>query len=426
MVTITSNSKKTSELEPINWVGLSGLIGFILISIGRLNEYIPGLTAIPTAKLALLFMLLGLVVGEKNKSTPFPRLSKKDHKKLAPEVKIAVLWYVFFIVLGTVLSTGHGRSIEYLINDFSTSFALYYFTVRYCNSLKVMKLLFATLIFSGLLNAVIIILSSGSGARVGIHGTYDPNDSAAIFVTILPLVIFFIRSRENMSKYFFVGIFSVLLLGVLFTQSRGGLVGLVLSVAYYFMFSGGGVNVSKVVGRLVVLGMSIILIGSISLSFVSTDARDRLLSIFDLENDYNVTDEGRFGLWGRGVNAIGEKPWGWGLGQYRLVDYRMGGRYKTAHNMILQAAVEVGVLGGLALAWIFMRGRKSLVKAIDDEDEHGRLISMSLGASLAGFFVCGMFLSFAYSNLMFLLFGLSQYWLANSNKNKAESLNKSK
>ena len=70
----------------------------------------------------------------------------------------------------------------------------------------------------------------------------------------------------------------------------------------------------------------------------------RLMTVFELEDDYNMSGRGgRIAIWSRGIEAFLSRPWGYGAGVFQSVDMRAGGQYLTAHNSLIQVAVELGI-----------------------------------------------------------------------------------
>ncbi len=50
-------------------------------------------------------------------------------------------------------------------------------------------------------------------------------------------------------------------------------------------------------------------------------------------------------FWARGWQSAKDRPFGYGVGSFPLVDARYGGKFNTAHNSFLLVLVEVGFIG---------------------------------------------------------------------------------
>ena len=97
-----------------------------------------------------------------------------------------------------------------------------------------------------------------------------------------------------------------------------------------------------------------------------------------------------------------------------MVDIRMGGKFRAAHNSFLQVFVELGFLGLLLLVRMYVlswralqRVRRNLLAAAPNYERDEVLVfARMLQVALVGNVVAGFFLSMAYSTLLWVLFAV--------------------
>lgn len=188
---------------------------------------------------------------------------------------------------------------------------------------------------------------------------------AGVFVTTLPLTL-------------------LLLLTLLLSQSRTGLVstavGLVLAVALTVRING-----RWVVAGLVVAGVGLVVaqIGGLADRFIFAGA-----------NSWASVVGPRLGVWSQGWNALLDFPIsGMGLGVfgpavpwlYPEAPVEQALRLEDAHNLYLQSALDLGVLGGVVLAGLLLMGLVVLARRIRHRPSASltRALAAGLFASLA-------------------------------------------
>jgi O-antigen ligase len=144
------------------------------------------------------------------------------------------------------------------------------------------------------------------------------------------------------------------------------------------------------------------------------ETRQRLATLGDLKHDYNADphlNASRTVIWRRDIELALQRPIGYGLGSAPAVDARAGGQYRTAHNSLVQAFVELGVLGLVLFVWSYLVTLKELGKirlrgqqnSVDRETAKAALYARALRIGLAGNVVAGFFLSQAYSSCLWMI-----------------------
>lgn len=246
---------------------------------------------------------------------------------------------------------------------------------------------------SGVLNA--------ERARQGL-GSLDPNDLAAVLATTFPLALWLAIGNLR-RRVIWTSCAIVLIVGVVPTSSRGGLLGLAAAAIVLVLVGARG-------GKRVFLVGSMAL-GAFAFMTLAGSQMDRL-SEFGT-NDYNyTTSEGRIGIWKRGIVWMIKRPWGYGLENFPLYFGWLNGPDRAAHNSLIQYGVELGVLGlfvYLLATWTLIT---SLLKVRSHALNAGRAGQETVAlcghvlAVIAASFTSGFFLSHAYYPLTYMAIGI--------------------
>ncbi|MCB1624739.1 MAG: O-antigen ligase family protein, partial [Pseudomonadales bacterium] len=322
-----------------------------------------------------------------------------------------------------VYSIWRSNSLTFVVNGLlviTLVFALIFKVVR---SWTIARALIFTLCASGaLLGAAAILGYHGARAEAGV--TYDTNDLAYLLVTTLPLAVALAIDGTGWRRWLFGSMAGAMIVATLLTESRGGLLGLFAGLLAVLWLRPTAVNAKTgAMGRIsktLVWAVIATLIGVASWPLLPASARERFASLLNIESDYNVQEEdvGRTFSWRRNLKAVAKRPIGYGVASSSALDLRLGGRFKTAHNSVVQIATELGVLGAflfLRLYWLAWRqlsaqSARMRERATASTERIARsdvpVILYALRASLVASFVAGFFLSQGYSYLLYTLLGL--------------------
>lgn len=232
------------------------------------------------------------------------------------------------------------------------------------------------------------------GGRVAANWTYDPNDTALLFVMILALVLPAMKHVKPLYKW---ALRSAAVLGlgaIVLTQSRGGLVALVGTVTVWALSHG----VKGVVRLAMFGGLALMLV----LAFAPPEKLSRFTSMVNLEDDYNMTAKhGRIEVWKNGLELFQKNMLtGTGLSTFIVAEGQThsGGKWSEAHNAFIEIGAELGIFGLAAfLAMLFSAWRRAAPK--DENDWLGKGIRLSLTAYVFG----GMFLSWGYIFVLYFV-----------------------
>lgn len=374
---------------------------YIIVAVARLGEIVPGLGRVPLAKIAIAACVFGIMANRRTMSN-------------APLLSMPIPRTGFALLLLAGVSVLFSAWISATVSYFFTSALIvavgFFLTLKLCNRRDTLIATLFVLVLTALTQGFAAFIS-GSG-RISAGESYDTNDLAYLLVTVLPLAIaFMMRSATVRKRLVWIGVCGFLLLIIMLTQSRGGFLGLV-GVAGFLVFRPLAIaspeRVRKrslgLAGRLAVIALA----GVVVWVALPSAAKNRLLTVFSLGSDYNTDatlETGRMQIWKRNVHATIKRPIGFGLNTFGVVDMRTGGKFKAAHNSLIQVLVELGFLGLFLLLRAYWLAWRTLGQARRD-DPDAVIFCHALRASLIGNFISGFFLSQAYSSLLWTLFAV--------------------
>lgn len=374
---------------------------YMAVAIGRIPELFPQLAALQLGKLSIVISIVALLFSKAESNT-------------ASDSKIARLVIMFSLlsVVSVAYSIWGTGSLEFLEKDVLRFFLI--FLLIYKTTTNIETIRFYSYVLASILTIMaVIFLMSQSGARTTISSTYDANDVALILLTLSSLVFCSFQSAKSKVRISMQALGILGFATVLMTGSRGGFLGL-CGVAAYLMFSlsrPAGDRFYRIPGPKVIVGT--VLAAIILASLAPQESWDRIVTVFEIEEDYNTTAErGRLAIWGRGLEVLISRPWGVGGGAYSAADGGSGGMYMTAHNSLIQVAVELGIPG----IWIYLllykaswRTTRQTIASSGgiDESLFLRDLARGLRAAIIAHTITGFFLSFGYSRLFFALLALA-------------------
>jgi O-antigen ligase len=383
---------------PVIWLGI-----FIAIVAGRYGEWVPGLASIPLAKVAFLMALIATF-----RATYLPKVS-------ALKVPIAkpAIFFLSLAMFSISFSVFRGQSLNQVYSVVVSLISLL-LVVKVTQTLDDLAALFLGLAVAAAGLAMATIFSY-SGGRAQINGNFDPNDLAYGLVTILP-IIWALGATVAKRRWMFKVMVAAAAVAVLLTGSRGGVMALVLElvllVAFPLAFAkDGSLKRFGIIRFIGVLGATAGLCAALW-GFLPFEARERAATLLNLGDDYNMTSskDGRTEIWRRDLDAVWERPIGYGLGSSEFVNGLMGGHFRAPHNVFIQSFVELGIPGlGLFvtsyLVALFRTGKLSRVGRATGPPQSIRaaLYARALRVSLVANLVAGFFLSHAYDALPWVL-----------------------
>jgi O-antigen ligase len=252
-----------------------------------------------------------------------------------------------------------------------------------------------------------------AGAVSGIFG--NPNDLAMNMVTFMPAAAIVAISKQQAAwrRLIAAGIVALMLATIVFTKSRGGVVGLTVMLAAFIILGG------KVRRGFGAIAVACILAAT---PFMPPAFWARMQSMFDEKTDrqqFTGSSEARRIVMMEGISTFVERPFtGVGAGQFK--NYNPSGRkerWRETHNALIQAAAETGIFGLLAFSFLIFRAAvaaaatrrmlsaprrarapdplAAVLAPRDRASLYNHTVAMTAG--LIGWFVCSMFGSIAYN-----------------------------
>lgn len=229
----------------------------------------------------------------------------------------------------------------------------------------------------------------------------DRNEIAMVSVMAIGMLLpMHTRGIKTLFKY---GLIGMMVMSILVSSSRGGLLGLatVLVTVSYF----------KLGGKVALTGVVVLALGGLIYIQLPSYVKGRVDSIINYEQDYNLTaQDGRIEIWKRGMSMIASDPLtGVGMRNFPIAEGWMhsgvrGQAWMNAHNSYLQVAAEIGLIGFAFFITMLARmhaASKRLRSQTQNAD--ARMVGFSLTYALTAYLVCGFFLSQGFAPVLYIL-----------------------
>lgn len=403
-----------------------GLMMFTGVLFFRPQDQIPGLHGLHLAELSAIGALLAMAFGRLKRGLNVSRVT--------PELCGVVL--IGALILGTApFSIWPGGAIATFTGLYSKIILIFMLMVNTLTSRKrVEQFVWLIVVASGYI-AFRAVLDSARGVNLvendrvkgAIGGMFrNPNDLALNMVAVMPFAATLaLRGIANWRRAA-AGLCVVLMAGaVVASQSRSGTIGLVAMTFVFGMYLVRRKPAAAGAGVLALL---------LALPLVPASYWHRLSSITDESQDQTGSREARRILMRESFTAFLDHPLtGVGAGQFR--NYDPDGReqpWRESHNILLQAAAELGLMGLLLLSFLIVRAglaaaqtRRLLRRAglapgarrgrrpdpaaaiTADDAQWFDAHTAAMTAALAGWFLCAMFASVAYNWTFYYLLALA-------------------
>lgn len=258
---------------------------------------------------------------------------------------------------------------------------------------------FNSLIVCFIVVSMWIIYSGGHGPGGFI---YDENDAALLMVCALPLVFYRALHVQNRSFRLFLilGVCSILV-AIVLTYSRGGLVGLVAVICFMIWLSRKRWKVIFVASFLLLFS------GGMALTMLPEGYIDDMSTITDKEDG---TRNLRLLHWTTAIEmfkanpvfGVGPNNYPWTSNQYLYLSpyFKEGARFRSgrqSHSLYFTLIPELGLVGIITFIILIFKYRSETIDVMrSTTNEETRSIAKSLYASLVGFLVAGAFISVLY------------------------------
>lgn len=375
----------------------AALVFFIAQSFGRLGDVFPVLQPLHLgilSQVGFAFVLL-------NRQSQQWLISAVSHPSVVAVMALAILAVV--TVPGGAWPTA---SVQYLTGVYYNSILLFAAGILAFAHRKTRR----AVIVAGVILAIYTAAKPflfGFVGRYSIGYTYDPNVTAAYLVMLVPWAAAWAAIERNARwKWIPLVAIPVLVLSVVRTGSRGGLLGLVMLLPFLYGIAPPRRRVHMVLLTTLAAG---------AFAFVAREELASLRTVLFDKADYNYDHiDGRVAVWTRGMGYVREHPvQGHGINgfRYRELEWKIanlgGGKETAAHNMYLEVAVDLGVPGLVAFLAACIAALRGVVRVrraasqrfratLDPGDAEVAVLAGASAASLLSIMATGFFLSLAH------------------------------
>jgi putative inorganic carbon (HCO3(-)) transporter len=385
------------------------LLLFILIYFSRPEDWIPGLSNVPLAKITVILALLALVFS-------FQRI----RQRLPREVLLLSLLIGQLFLASLMSPVWRGGAFQKTLEFAKVLIIVVIITITVTTVERLRILIFTQAISVSAISAVAIWKGRlVFGRLVGILGGMyaDPNDMALGIIILLPLCLALLfLSRNWLWKILWSISMLVMIYAVFLTGSRGGFLALlVVAIVCLWEFA--------IRGRRRYLLVLAALIGVALLQSSGGMLVGRFKGTFDVKEDtaaaYGSTQVRQQLFW-RSIEVTMEHPlFGVGPGNFDEVS----GLWGTTCNSLTLMSSEGGVPALVLYVLILLCGFKNLraTKQLVRAQSASRVLARALFASLAGYVVGSSFLSVAYLFSPYILLAYTTAVFSVARKSAAQS-----
>ena len=366
---------------------LFSIWSFILLC--RPQDYLPFLGYLrPSLTLGLLTLLLYV-------------LNAKYTVKFADSQLRLYKYLIIVMIVSVPFSYYRSASLMDLIHY--SSIAIFVFLLpSLLNSIsKLRALLFLYCLGIAIYALCTLAYGSFTEGRISFGSMFDPNDIAFFIISFVTFNLLFV-TNNNRGYVRIISIINLIigLLIIMKSGSRGGLLALITVIAYLLFIKSSTFKVSFITKA------ALTAVVLLSLQFVNMNS-ERYKTIFDLQNDYNITgEEGRLSVWKTGIKlmfahpftGVGFNRFPEGVGRDREKRGLDSSKWQTAHNSLIQIGAETGIFGFILFCALSFNAFK-IFSQIGKNTEIGELAKIGEFAKVGflGHFISAMFLSQAYS-----------------------------
>jgi probable O-glycosylation ligase (exosortase A-associated) len=397
----------SSEWDPL----LACVAAYILIAVGRVHQLFPALEAVRPAILAGLLAIVLYVVD--------PHANRRVNLLWVRPTKCLVALLVW-MMLSVPGSLWPGNSFALVFDNFIKTVVMYVVVAGAVRDVRDVERLAAIYFAAATVYATVVLsrfeLGSGDAWRLGRLYYYDANDFATFLVSALPLGLYFAHAGRRPSVRL-ISMTALLLLTVAFvrTGSRGGFLALI-AVGCFILLRYKAISPGWRLSTFVLAGLLLVTAAS--------EQYWRQMGTILSDTDYNQTEEtGRLQIWRRGIGYMLQYPvLGVGPGNFQTAEGTLsplaarqqvgvGVRWNAAHSSFVQIGAELGIPGLVLFATLIASAFGALGRVgrnrASPQSRSDRELTEALTASLAGFVVGALFLSLAYSEMLYTLVALA-------------------
>jgi O-antigen ligase len=392
---LTSQSETIADSRES--IAVYGLMLLITVYIGRIQELIPGLANIGVGKMVFILSVLLIIVSPRD-----PRNS------LSGVIQIKyILGILICAGISVPFSYWPGGSMNFIIDGLGKTLIFFFLMVTVVKKISEISKIVWAVVISVFALSLTVLLSSGEG-RLSASSTYDPNDLAFVLVTLMPINYYFMKQKSGLAKLALQLTLVMTLLATLATESRGGIVGLI--VIFLVVSLKLGKNIKQ-------LALPLIVVGVIVAVSASSSFWERMSTMIHPKEDYNLTEGGgRVQIWKTGLNMMFTHPLnGVGIAAFEGAEGAShtdvngnSGKWSSPHNSFVQIGAELGFVG----LFFFIKLLKSSITSLKfcrsriPRNGMPPWLLDSVEVAIYGYISTGVFLSQAYSPVLYFLIAL--------------------
>jgi O-antigen ligase len=381
---LTASVKHPSRREPLGFA-FSGLILFMVVYFARPEDWIPGLAAVPLAKLTGVLMLLALVFSFGNVRWHMP------WELIFLSLLVVQLW------LTVPFSPVWRGGAFHMMLDFSKMLPLViviYGAVRSMKRLQWVLFVQAASVAAIAITSIVKAHILGGRLRGVLSGMYgNPNDLAFAIDLSLPLCLALAMATRSYWKKFAWSVVMLLMIYTVFrTASRAGAI--TLAAVTLICLWQLGVKSRR---------FYLLLLIPVAVIVLWLHSGNALRERFEQENvnlatnsQFSGSAQQRKQLLIRSLEVTAQHPlFGVGPGNFPIVSTA----WLVTHNSYTQISAEGGIPAFLLYILALWRGFANLrdIRKYRKAGKRIRLFSVVLEASLAGYLIGSFFCSVAYS-----------------------------
>jgi hypothetical protein len=319
-----------------------------------------------------------------------------------------MIWLFLAIVVSILFTQYQPLLQDYFAIEFLKNlgiFAMLYMAVdRFEDARRVQHVLLGCFAFLGIWGIQQSFLGNERLEGLGGNSWGDSNGIAAIFALFLPVALSCIyTNKKSLWRFVSLGITAVIIATIICTQSRAGLVGIVVSLSAFAFYS-------RKTWKLL---FSFFILALLAIPFLSQQyiARMRTLNVSETEN-LDGSARSRIILWEVGLMVFADNPIvGTGFLTYPEAKMKYESRFsnlpddfrewvfrktskKVTHNTYVQVLSDSGLLGAIPFYLLVLGGiangffARRLIANANSESRNKILLLCGISAGITGYAVC--------------------------------------
>src|SRR5215475_14420886 len=386
---LTSGAGATRDKH---WLAFAGVYLFTLMLYARPNDLFPALGAFPLVKIVSISVLL-IYIG--SKISAGERLSVWT---------LEMTMLVVIAALGLLLmpiAASPKQSMDMLTDIYLKTVIIFIMMVNLIDTRQRIFSMWKLVVVCGAALGVGAIKSyiKGEFAMKGLRieglvgGMFEnPNDLATTLDLLLPFAVALTLISKGRARLLYLVCAAVMAIGVLFTLSRGGFLGLIASSGVLLWKLGRWRRLKTTLGVALICGILLVVMPG--------GYGARIVTIFNTEQDQTGSAQQRRELLERAASVAISRPIvGVGMGNFHIYSIKE----KAAHNSYLEIAAELGVTGLIAYLFVIFAPFRSLhrierqTSGMRSKSEREMYwLSVSIQAAFIAYIVCSFFASIQY------------------------------